>query len=340
MSQTTVTVPDETRTFVVNAGGRSGWVWLLAGLVVVLLIACGLLASMVGVLVAAAAEEESSTVVEVTEYGDESLDDKLAIIDIVGTISPPFTARQLDQITHARLDDAVKGVLLRVDSPGGFVADSHQIYHELSKLSAEKPVYVSFGRIAASGGYYVSMGAGKDGRIYAEPTTWTGSIGVIIPRYEAKDLAEKVGVDFEPLVTGPYKDALSPFRDVTPEEQAIWDTIIDDAFGRFKGVIEAGRPMTAEEVADAATGRIFTTDQALERKLIDAVGFEEDAVWDLAAAAGLEDANVVRYATPPSLLELIAGVNADPPEMAAAGLIRKALSPAPYYLFGWPTTAL
>ena len=338
--QTTLTVPNDARTVVLNTtvtAGRPWWVWLLLAMVVGLTILCLILGSALGVMATAAAEEEQTTVVEVSEYGDESLGEKLAIIDIAGTIGPPFTSTQIDRIEYAALDEDVKGVLLRVDSPGGFVADSHQIYHAIRELAEAKPVYVSFGRIAASGGYYVAMGAGPNGKIFAEPTTWTGSIGVIIPRYEAKDLADKIGVDFEPIVTGPYKDALSPFRDVTEDEREIWDSIINDSFERFKGVIEAGRPMTAEQVADAATGRIFTTDQALERKLIDETGFEEDAVWALAEAAGLENANVVRYASPPSLLELLAGANAEPP--SATDFVQKALTPAPYYLFGWPTTA-
>ena len=338
---TTLNVPGDARTVVLHntvIAGRPWWVWLLLGLVLLLTLACIALATTVGVLATAAAESETTTVIEVHESGDASAAAKVAIINIAGTISPPFTSTQIDQIVHAREDADVKGVLLRVDSPGGFVADSHQIYHELKKLSAAKPVYVSFGRIAASGGYYVAMGAGPEGKIFAEPTTWTGSIGVIIPRYKAKDLAEKVGVEFEPLVTGPYKDALSPFRDLGEDERAIWDAIIEDSFDRFKGVIEEARPMSEAEVADAATGRIFTAGQALERKLIDETGFEEDAVAALTASLGLDAANVVRYSTPPSLVEILLGANADAPD--AAGVAGRVLTPVPHYLYGWPATAV
>ncbi|MCY2966649.1 MAG: S49 family peptidase [Planctomycetota bacterium] len=148
--------------------------------------------------------------------GDQFTRDKLAIIRISGTIMPPFTHRVLEDIKRAKDDDHVKGVLLTVDSPGGLVTDSHQIFHRLRELSVLKPVYVSMGSMAASGGYYVSMGAGPEATIFAEPTTWTGSIGVIIPHYEVAELAEKLGIEAAPLKTGEFKDALSPFLRTAP----------------------------------------------------------------------------------------------------------------------------
>src|SRR5207248_4028218 len=105
-------------------------------------------------------------------------------------------------IKKAKEDANVKGVLLAVDSPGGTVTDSHKIYHQLKELSEKKPVFVSMGSLAASGGYFVAMGAGTQAKIYAEPTTWTGSIGVIIPHYEVTELAEKAGIKALPLKTG------------------------------------------------------------------------------------------------------------------------------------------
>src|SRR5579863_7558261 len=137
--------------------------------------------------------------------------DKIALINVQGTISPPFTSRILRAIERAAKDDDVKGVVLVVDSPGGLVADSQQIYHELRKLEHDqhKPIYVAMQRLAASGGYYVSMGAGPDGLIFAEPTTWTGSIGVLIPHYDISGLAEKVGVKEDSLKTGEWKETMS-----------------------------------------------------------------------------------------------------------------------------------
>ena len=336
---TTITVPEDARTVVLHnhvKAGRPWWFWLMLTLLLLSLLAVGVLLATVGSLLSG--QSDAGSVVERYESGGRLSADKVAIIEIVGTIMPPFTAGQIQKIEHARDDEAVKAVLLRVDSPGGFVADSHQIYHKLRELSAEKPVYVSFGRIAASGGYYVAMGAGPEGKIFVEPTTWTGSIGVIIPRYEAKDLAAKVGVDVEPLVTGPHKDALSPFKDLDGEERAIWDSILADAFEQFKTVIKDGRPLSEAEIDAVATGRIFTAKQALAENLVDETGFEEDAVAALAEAAGLTDPKVVRYASPPSALDLLLGVRSDPPSPAT--MLGKALTPAPYYLFGWPTTAL
>ncbi|MBM4075713.1 MAG: S49 family peptidase, partial [Planctomycetes bacterium] len=141
--------------------------------------------------------------------GSKTSEDKVALIKAEGTIMPPFTERLIDQIKHAGKDDSVKGIVLQIDSPGGLVADSHEIYHRLKQI--KKPIYVQMKRLAASGGYYIAMGAGPEAKIYAEPTTWTGSIGVIIPRYDFSELAEKYGVRSDPLKTGEFKDALNPF---------------------------------------------------------------------------------------------------------------------------------
>ena len=113
-----------------------------------------------------------------------------------------------------RADDAFGNIahLLVIDSPGGLVTDSHQIYHRLQKLQKEKPVNVQMKRMAASGGYYIAMGAGPKAKIFAEPTTWTGSIGVILPRYDFSKIAEQYGVASDPIKTGPYKDSLNPLR--------------------------------------------------------------------------------------------------------------------------------
>ena len=158
---------------------------------------------------------------QVHRDGTKNAREKLAVIQFSGTIMPPFSERWISQIRHAAEDEAVKGVLLEIDSPGGLVADSHQIFHELQKLREDKPVYVSMKRMAASGGYYIAMGAGPEARVYAEPTTWTGSIGVILPRYNAAELASKIGVKTEPLTTGPLKGSLSPFRDLRDDSETL-----------------------------------------------------------------------------------------------------------------------
>jgi protease-4 len=247
--------------------------------------------------------------------GKRLAQDKLVIIPVSGTIMPPFTGRILRSIKHALEDKHVKGVLLEIDSPGGFVADSHQIYHRLKELAQRKPIIVSMKSLAASGGYYVAMGAGENSRIYAEPTTWTGSIGVIIPRYEFIGLKEKIGIDSQPLKTGEFKDALNPFKPLTEREKAVWDNILQQSFDRFLTVIDENRkPLTKEKVRKLATGQIYTADDALANGLIDAIGFEEDALKDLKILAKSTDPQVVKYEFQSGMLDLILGsqMRADP----------------------------
>jgi protease-4 len=163
-------------------------------------------------------------VVERFHSGDPVTTDRIALITVEGTIMPPFTGHVLKAIEQASKDDHVKGVVLVVDSPGGLVADSNEIYHALRKLETDKHklINVSMRRLAASGGYYVAMGAGPDGVVFAEPTCWTGSIGVILPHYDISKLADWAGVKDDSLKTGPYKDTLSLFRPVSEVDKKLW----------------------------------------------------------------------------------------------------------------------
>ena len=278
----------------------------------------------------------SSSGTEVFVSGDATSSDKIAILEISGTIMPPFTGRTLKTIDTLIEDDNVKGVLLAVDSPGGFVADSHQIYARLLKLRQKKPIFVSMGRIAASGGYYVAMGAGPDGKIFAEPTTWTGSIGVIIPRYDVSKLAHDYGVKSEPLVTGEFKDSLSPFREMTPAEEDLWQEIMADSFDRFKGIIDEGRGnLTLKQIQPLATGRIFTANQALAVGLIDQIGFEEDAIAALQAHLKLTSVRVVRHQHPATLLETLLNAQAKAQPIDPLQQLLDASTPRAMYFCGW-----
>ena len=264
-------------------------------------------------------------------------EDKIAVVSVTGTIMPQFTDRVLKAIRRAGEDDRVRGVVLAVDSPGGLVADSHKIYHELQKLKDKKPVYVVMERMAASGGVYVAMGAGPDAPIYVEPTTWTGSIGVIIPRYNLAGVTEKLGVKVEPLKTGPFKDSLSPFRDMSEEDRALWTVIMNDAFERFIQVIDENRKgLDAEAVRELATGQIFTAEQALSNGLVDRMGYLEDAIDDLKEQLGLDRVRVVTYASPATLLELVMGAAA-PSRQSEAGwnaILEGTVPRAMYYTAG------
>ncbi|MEQ9411674.1 MAG: signal peptide peptidase SppA [Fuerstiella sp.] len=281
---------------------------------------------------AADASGATGQVSETHHSGTRSADAKLAVINFSGTIMPPFTERWLKQIERATEDPDVKGVLLAVDSPGGLVADSHQIYHELQKLREKKPIYVAMKRLAASGGYYLSMGIGTQGRIFVEPTTWTGSIGVIIPRYNASELASRIGVAVEPLATGPMKDSLNPFRELSDQEREVWDLVLQDSFDRFVGVIVDNRAgLDEQQVRALATGQIYTASQAITNGLADEVGFEEDALEALATAAGVTDYEVVEYSSPPTLMDLLLSGKAESSDSVLAQLMDATVPRAMYY---------
>lgn len=268
--------------------------------------------------------------------GSKQAQDKLAIIEISGTIMPPFTSRTLRAIKAAKEDKHVKGVLLKIDSPGGFVADSHQIYHRLKELAETKPIVVSMGSLAASGGYYVAMGAGPNARIFAEPTTWTGSIGVIIPRYEFVGLKDKLGIDSKPLKTGEFKDALNPFKPLSDREKAVWDNILEQAFDQFLTVIDDGRAnLKKEQVRKLATGQIYTAKDALDIGLIDAIGYEENAIDELKKVASTNNPQVVKYEFQSGVIDLILGsqAQADPAVQWRDWL--EATVPRAMFYFSW-----
>lgn len=258
--------------------------------------------------------------------------DRIAVINFEGTISPPFTSRWLRQLKQAREDKSILGVLLVIDSPGGFVADSHQLYREIQKLAEEKPVNVAMKRIAASGGYYIAMGIGEKGVIYVEPTTWTGSIGVIIPRFNATELTEKFGVKSEPLVTGPLKDTLNPFREMTDHEKTVWGAIMEDAFSRFVTVIADNRSQLDDAaVRHLATGQIYTANQAVENHLVDRIGYVEDAVEELANSLKLTAYDAIEYRSSPGIVDMLIGANASQSRTLSEQILQASVPQAMYY---------
>lgn len=297
------------------------------------LLIASIMLNVVLVYMSTASSEAANGGITVSHHsGTAAAEARLAVIRFTGTIMPPFTERWLKHIEQATEDDSVKGVLLSVDSPGGLVADSHQIYHELLKLRKKKPIYVAMKRLAASGGYYISMGIGTEGRIYVEPTTWTGSIGVIIPRYNAAGLADRMGVKVEPLATGPMKDSLNPFRDLSDAERAVWDEILKDSFDRFVGVISENRADLSEaDVRKLATGQIYTANQAIDNGLADAVGYEEDALNALAESLGLQEYEAIQYSSSASLLELLLMGKTDIKSSVLEDILEASVPKAMYY---------
>jgi protease-4 len=238
--------------------------------------------------------------------------DKIAVITLEGTIldGDGFVKRQID---HVRDDEAVKAVVLRVNSPGGTVSGSDYLYHHLKKMVADRnlPLVVSMGGIAASGGYYVAMAVGDEKDvIFAEPTTWTGSIGVVIPHYDLSGLMKKLEVSEDSIKSHRLKQMGNPTRPMTDEEREIFQELVGDSFGRFKEVVTAGRPRFKDDAAaldKVATGQVFTTHQALASGLVDKEGFVEDAIDRVIELAGLnkEHVRAVKYKHLGGILDML-----------------------------------
>jgi protease-4 len=188
-------------------------------------------------------------------------------------------------------------------------------------------------RLAASGGYYVSMGAGPEGVIFAEPTCWTGSIGVILPHYDISGLADKIGVKEDSLKTGPYKDTLSLFRPVSETDKKLWMEILDETLDRFLEVIGGSRKaLDLKKIREMATGQVFTAKQAKERKLIDQIGFLDDSVQSLKERLKLASARVVSYEAPPNFLERLVSSSESARAEARWNALLEASVPRAYYL--------
>lgn len=195
-----------------------------------------------------------------------------------------YSRRVIEQLRRAQDNFDVKAILLRINSPGGSVVGSDEIYQVL-RDEIDKPVVVSMGEVAASGGYYIA--AGTD-RIMANPATLTGSIGVIATFTNVEDLLDKVGVDVTIIKSGKFKDMGSAYDDMTAEEQALLQQLIDESYEQFVGVVAEGRGMPREEIRELADGRVYSGRQALELGLIDELGNTPDAIEVAADLGGIE----------------------------------------------------
>jgi protease-4 len=198
---------------------------------------------------------------------------QIARIEITGVIASETRERVLKELKTVE-EKKFPGLLLRIDSPGGTVADSQEIYEALKKLREKVEIVASFGNISASGGVYIGMGANH---IVANPGTITGSIGVIIRGNNLERLLDKIGVSFKVIKSGPYKDILSFDRQLTSEEEEILQKLIDTSYQQFVETVAQGRDLSVETVKSFADGRIFTGQQALELGVVDRLGTEEDA---------------------------------------------------------------
>ncbi|MDI6767079.1 MAG: signal peptide peptidase SppA [Bacteroidota bacterium] len=209
--------------------------------------------------------------------------DKIAIIELKGIII--VSDEVVRQFKKYREDRSIKGILFRVDSPGGGVVASQEIYEEVKKTRiAEKPVIVSMGSVAASGGYYVSCPASK---IIANPGTLTGSIGVISQFMRYDSLLGKIGVEVNTIKSGKFKDAGNPFRSMTLDDRTYFQKLMDDVHQQFILAVEHERKLTRDSIASFADGRVFTGEQALKIGLVDTLGTYEDAINITAKLAGI-----------------------------------------------------
>jgi len=215
--------------------------------------------------------------------GSVPLGDRIALVRIEGPIMD--SKNTVDEIKGYIKDPSVKAVILRVDSPGGAVAPSQEIYDEVKKATLKKKVVVSMGSVAASGGYYVSAPAD---RIIANPGTLTGSIGVIMEIPNIEGLMSKIGVKTEVIKSGRHKDIASVFRKMGKEERIILQGVLDDVHEQFILAVSEGRKMPFDEVKKIVDGRIFTGRQALEARLVDELGTLEDAIAAAAKLAGIK----------------------------------------------------
>ncbi len=214
---------------------------------------------------------------------DISLKDKIALVRVEGPIikSKDIT----DEIKEYEKDKSIKAIVLRVDSPGGGVAPSQEIYESIKKAASKKPVVVSMGAIAASGGYYISAPANK---IVANPGTLTGSIGVIMEIPNIKGLMDKIGVKTQIIKSGKHKDMASFFRDMEKEEREILQGVMDDVHEQFIKAVAEGRKMSIEDVRKIADGRVFSGRQALKEGLVDELGGLEYSIDIAAKMAGIK----------------------------------------------------
>ncbi len=209
----------------------------------------------------------------------------------------PLLARVREELRRAEKDDRVKALIVRINSPGGTITASDVIYREIREFKARRkiPVIAAIVDVGASGGYYVALAADQ---ILAHPTSVTGSIGVVMLTLNAQGLLEKIGVAPLSIKSGAMKDAGSPFRQLTPEERAVFQGVIDEMFTRFVGLIVEARKIPAERVRGFADGRIYTAEQARELGLVDRLGYMDDAIEMARKAAGLTEARVVMYHRP------------------------------------------
>jgi protease-4 len=305
---------------------RSRLLWLWIALAVLLVcvapaVGCGAF----GVVVAAASAGGTTS-------GSLALGPSVGLIEVSGQIlsgaSGGFnpvagSATIIDLIEQADADANIKAIVLRIDSPGGGVVASDEIYHALTQV--DKPIVVSMGSLAASGGYYIAAPADY---IYATPYTLTGSIGVISQFFVAEDLLEDIGVDVVVITAGDVKDFGSFHREMTDEERAYWQALIDEIHGGFIERVAEGRDMPVEDVRAIADGRVILGEEAVDLGLVDEIGYLEDAVAKAGELGGIGPSpNVVELRPEVSFIDALYGFQSQQDISQALDVLLRSLQP-------------
>jgi protease-4 len=242
-------------------------------------------------------------------------DDHVAVVDIAGVLTSSHAVSRgtssarsiIEELEKHGDDSSVRALVLRIDSPGGTVVAAQEVYAAVTRLREEKkkPVIASIADVGASGGYYIACAAD---RIYANPGTITGSIGVIMEFPNVKELFGKIGISSTTIKSGEFKDTGNALRDMTSRERQVLQELIDDVYRQFLSAVEAGRQLPPEVVRDAADGRIFTGQQAHGLGLVDELGDLTDAVEGAAEMAGIKGKpTIIRHRKKRRFWEIIEG---------------------------------
>ncbi len=284
---------------------RKTWYWLI-GLSLVVLLVCGGFVGL-GLWIASVAGGDGPA------FGDA-----VAIVRVEGVILPgeapapnpfssdsggAFSQQIIKYLKEANEDDSVKAVVLFVDSPGGSVFASDEIYLQIKEM--KKPIITAMGSLAASGGYYVSAPTQE---IWASPHTLTCSIGVISQFLNLEEFAKEYGVTAITIKSGKFKDTGNPFREFTTEDQALWQGIIDEAYGEFVHIVAEGRKMSEEQVRAVADGRVCTGKQAKAMGLVDNLGYLPEVIDRAAELGGISgEPRLVEYNRSVGFFEALGG---------------------------------
>jgi protease-4 len=228
--------------------------------------------------------------------------DKIGVIRIEGIISS--SERYIKLLNQLEKNKSVKAIVLRVNSPGGVVGACQEIHDKVEEITKKKPVVVSMGSVAASGGLYISVPATK---IVANPGTITGSIGVILQTYNVKELADKWGIKVVTVKSGKFKDLLNPFKEPSSEDIKILQELINDSYMQFVEAVAKGRKLPVEKVKRIADGRVFTGRKAKEIGLVDELGSFERAVEIAKELANAPDAKIYEVKPKKTLFQKLIG---------------------------------